>query len=130
MTVETFRVYPSAGRLHFDVYLWPTLKAMRQFLMGEYPRRGMSRVLACVIWPTNASDRPRRDFVAEIHFNRAHLTEHIVAHEATPAALLWAHRVGLDVKVTDGSENASAQEERFCDALGALTQQILVAVRQ
>lgn len=120
-----FRVYPEHRRLHFDVFLWPTVKSMRQYLTAQLPRRGMSKVLACVVWPINAKDRPRRDYLGEMHFNQTHLGRDIIAHEATHAALAWARRLGVRINEEVRGYDAPADEERFCDVIGALTHQIL-----
>jgi hypothetical protein len=124
MSELRFRVYPEGRGLHLDVIIWPTLTSMRRHLVASYPRRGMSKVLAVVLWPTDPADRPRRGHIAEMHFNRRYLASDIIAHEATHAALAWARRAGISISESDGTIDASPDEERFCYALGSITLQI------
>ncbi|NBW21723.1 MAG: hypothetical protein EBR82_78575 [Caulobacteraceae bacterium] len=124
----TFRVYPEGRRWHYDVQVWPTVASMREYIRPH--ATDWRNVIACVLWPINSADRPRRYCLGEVHFCRRHLGLDTITHEATHAALQWARRLNLDVHQGAEEESASPDEERFCEAIGSITQQILHGLKK
>lgn len=120
--ILTFRVYPESKRHYYEVFVWPSMTKMRDYLR-EYTK-GWRTVIACVLWPSDAKYRHRRGRLGEIHFNIRHLGTDTLTHEATHAALEWARMLKLDVHNPVDPIAANKDEERLCEAIGMITHQI------
>lgn len=123
--IYSFRVYPEGESQWYTVHVWSTRRLMREHIKAAHPALNVSQVIACVLWPVRR--RPRN--LGEIHFNQRDLGQDTISHEASHAALEWARRQGLDVDNPVDPEAANADEERFCDALGAIAHQIGESLR-
>jgi hypothetical protein len=110
-----FRVHPEDGRQYYSVHVWESRKALRQYLATSDTGQDIRQVIACCLWP-----RRRRP----VHIGEIHLNQGTISHEATHAVLEWARRQSLDVHNPVDPTAANEDEERFCEALGALTVQI------
>jgi len=115
-----FRVHPEDGRPYYSVHVWESRKALRKYLATSDTGQDIRQVIACCLWPR----RRRPVHIGEIHYNRQDLDQGTISHEATHAILEWARRQGLDVHNPVDPTAANEDEERFCEALGALTYQI------
>lgn len=124
--IHAFSVYPEDGREYYSVQVWPSRRLMREYIAATAPHTPTGRIIACVLWP--AKRRPRH--IGEIHFNTRDLGQDTISHEATHAALEWARRQGLDVDNPLDPDAANDDEERFCEALAALTYQIWEEMHQ
>jgi len=120
----TFRVYPENKRLHFDVFVWPSRRRMREYLREASPGLSVYQILACVLWPTNEADRARKTQLGEIHFNRQDLGSDTICHEATHAALRWARYIGIDVGEAGDGSSAPDSEELVAYAVGTIAHQL------
>lgn len=120
-----FRVHPEDGRPYYSVHVWESRKALRRYLATADTGQDVRQVIACCLWP----QRRRPVHIGEIHLNRQDLDQGTISHEATHAVLEWARRQGLDVDNPVDPNAANADEERFCDALGAIAHQIAEALR-
>lgn len=118
--VCAFRVHPEDGRPYYSVHVWESRRALRAYLATLQTGHSLRQVIACCLWPA----RRRPVHIGEIHYNRQDLDQGTISHEATHAILEWARRQGLDVHNPVDPTAANEDEERFCEALGALTYQI------
>lgn len=126
-----FRIYPEYKRLHYDVFIWETAKSMRDAIKGVFSRREIGSIMACVLTLQPEYQR-QKGHIGDIHFNREHLGRDIVAHESTHAAIGWATRAKVelvDIYERPDPKRANPVEERFCDVLGAIVDQIEQAIR-
>lgn len=126
--ILTFRVYPEGRRWHYDVFVWPTVSAMREHVKPH--TADWRSVIACVLWPISSSDRPRRNCLGEVHFSRRHLGPDTISHEATHAALQWARKIGLVIDSAVDATETDPDEERLCEAIGTITHQIQAVLRE
>ena len=115
-----FRVHPEDGRQYYSVHVWESRKALRQYLATSDTGQDIRQVIACCLWPR----RRRPVHIGEIHLNQQDLDQGTISHEATHAVLEWARRQSLDVHNPSDPAAANDDEERFCEALGAVTYQI------
>lgn len=123
-----FRIYPESRRgYYFDVKVFPTIEALRKYA----ERWGARHVEPNRFANTDAAVLPYtttgHKTLGEIVFHKASLGAAIVTHEATHAALKWvdAKRVNVDRVVRQGNTDIGIEnEERFCDAVGSLVEQI------
>lgn len=125
-----FRIHPESTRgFYFDVKVFPTKKAMREYAVTEkggsaYFRKAEAATLG--MYRTDKRARPTK-FLGACIFHEKALTPEIIAHEATHAAIRWAQATQIQPvpeELKDG--NSSDDEERFCYVVGRLTEQIAV----
>lgn len=126
-----FRVYPEHKRLHYDVFIWETAKAMREAIKGVFKREELKTIMACVLTLQTEYQR-QKGHIGDIHFNKEFLGRDIIAHESTHAAIGWAPRAKVeleDIYDRPDPKRANPVEERFCDVVGAIVEQIEEAIR-
>jgi hypothetical protein len=123
--IRSFRVHPEDGRQYYSVNVWESRRALRTYLAEAQTGQDVRQVIACCLWP----QRKRPVHIGEINYNRDDLDPATISHEATHAVLAWARRQGLDVHNPSNPTAANMDEERFCEALGALTSQLWEELR-
>lgn len=124
-----FRVHPESTRgFYFDVKVFPTKKAMREFAVQErgaptYFKKADAVTLG--MYRFDSKQRPTK-MLGTIIFHEKMLTPEIIAHESTHAAIRWAQAVKVQ-PIGDAQDGPAAEdEERFCYVVGQLTEQIAV----
>lgn len=130
----TFRLYPEGAFLFCEVNVWPTKKAMYDYLP-----LGRSHAASCggreqYLIPPKGKGRMRKTgLFAEANFYKRCIGIEVVSHELTHAAFAFADRRKLALSETvnkeyevDGGKTAldsDCVEERFCYALGQMCRQ-------
>jgi len=130
-TIATkFRVYPDAPdhkNLYYMVYVGLDLKAMREHA-SHYSGKKREKIEGFTITLRRLPNGPKMTkLCGEIHLHVDHLFADIVSHECTHAAIGWADRLGFlkDVMGRQLGEGSVDAEERFCDAVGFMTEQCI-----
>jgi hypothetical protein len=117
-----FRIRPDRSRLYYTVRVFPTCAAMRQYAKPK--RLGRSCRGVATSWTVvhiQPSGRERMSrHAGELLLVIGHLGSRIVTHECGHLALAWARRRRLDLVAGGQAGDVSADEERFCYALGDL----------
>lgn len=125
--VILFTANPENRGLYFEVYFWPDITGMRQYLNSQWPKETgnwNNDGAATVVYQKRKNGR-LLPFVGEIHFCREYATTDFIAHEAGHAALAWWVRVRPDYYQALCALVVSAEdEERYCRGLGELAGQI------
>jgi hypothetical protein len=127
-----FTVKPEPSkRWCYQVKIFDTIAHADKYFKSYPGRARLSRngVAICSNWTVLRNGRTRPE-CGEIVFVKDWLSPNIVAHECTHAVLSWSERMKIDLNkpgtFRKGNLWASADEERFCDALGEMTCAILV----
>lgn len=128
----SFRLYPEGRFLYCHVNIWPTKKAMREYLpLGP---RTMASCGGRECYDFRKGKKPRkRGLFAEANFYRGAIGIEVVSHELTHGAFAFAGRrklrldQALDKRFEHGGRNNTLDldgpEERFCYALGQMCRQ-------
>lgn len=127
-----FRIFPeSSSGLYYRVRLFVTPDALGEYLRADDIDRAAAygaRAL-CSRWTrtrTTAAGRTRTlPEMGEILLVEHAITHEVISHECGHAAIGWAQRIGLRPFGTDvHAQYASADEERYCYALGRMVCQV------
>lgn len=125
-----FRVYPDKKKsLYFIVQIWKNKKQMQ---LGT-PQTGRKAEASCTTQEWRIEGKLQQQ-CGTINFNNKYLTEEVIAHEMTHAAVSWARRTKLDVsffkhyvseteKRNPRMKSTETPEEVLCYAIGDLVQQ-------
>lgn len=119
-----FRIRPGRSRLYYTVRVFATCAAMRQYIRRHRSVRvtGNCQGLA-TSFTVMRGERGRwrtTRHAGELLLVVGYLGSRIVTHECAHLALAWARRVRVDLVGRGTAGNVSADEERFCYALGDL----------
>ncbi len=108
-------VRPERGRKwKFRLTLWPDLGQMQAFMRDVFDERRARRIIGyTLIW-----ELVEHGVIGDIHLPMDSSLATAV-HEAQHAALAWAQVVKIDL-----SRLSSPAEERICDAVAEMAQQI------
>lgn len=122
-----FRLYPESKSLYFVVNVWPDHKTMVRYL-ASIGKRGHSDTIALASGYYRTKVRPGRPdrlspICGEINCNRLEINAEIVSHEIAHLAITWAKRIKLDPMTEPKDGCCSAENERFCYALGLMVGQ-------
>lgn len=125
----TFRLYPEGRYRYCLVKVWPNHRTMVPYLMGLHPaRRGEYRSTQGLHTSTerwkHAGDRLRKSGIfGELNLHRGRIDTEIASHEIAHAGIAWARRVRINPISPSGQQWESADNERFCYAMGRMMAQ-------
>lgn len=134
----TFRLYPEGSFLYCEVNIWPTKKAMYDYLPLNKKQEASCGGRELYIVSPKRRGRPQRvrktGLFAEANFHQKRIGIEVVSHELTHAAFAFADRRNLDLGSTIGDHlwetsgtnrvmDQDGPEERFCYALGQMCRQ-------
>ena len=134
-----FRVYPeSIHGFYFEVGIYPNIERMRAAAKrngGKTSNFENAGAVTCGfrVGHIDAGESKIRwtKQLGLIAFNRCEIDAEIVAHESTHAAIRWMEEkrvpfdIGKSALVEDKGGMAHDTEERFCYAVGKITNQIV-----
>lgn len=136
-----FRLYPEPNSSLFcRVNVWADKAAMMAHWRSTRGRKAAAHFSGAVALATGrdvylvAGTRVRKtgEF-CEINCHRQNLDVEIVVHETNHACFRWASRVGLEFLDPEGDgdlRDCSPAEERFCYALGRMTDQFVRSLQR
>lgn len=129
--LASFRIYPEPGvsPFYFGVRVFVDQHAIRAYLRQHPVRRTFARggEAVCTTWDWPTRSGALAPNLGEILFPCRSLNSKTVSHECAHAAIGWARRLKLrpvDDPQVDENTTVTADEERYCTALGLLVKQI------
>jgi hypothetical protein len=137
--VISFRIYPeSVYSFYFDVMIHPTLRAMRKSARKNGGKRSNfndAQAVTCGYRRGEWGDGDRihwKKCCGLLLFHRKGINAETLSHEATHAAIRWMEEkkfsfpINPPALISERGGMASDDEERFCYAVGRMTNQIAV----
>lgn len=133
--LRSFRIYPERhSNLHFRVRIYSTVADLRQHGREMFQSPAGRALGWCGSFTVQAFPKGGKPYTrplcGEILLARRRLTNEIISHECTHAALGYARRRRFDFGTTRIGNRVGDGEERFCGVQGRLVRQIVARLFQ
>jgi hypothetical protein len=124
-----FLIYPKGNWYHYRVFVWKTKSEMHKYLKAVHVIKIKNcEAICCCCRVLSAFNRVTytTGCLGHIHFYADSFKMGIITHECAHAALNWCRVRKKNPMNTDGTLNASKDEEEFCWVLGNLARQVVL----